>query len=73
MGKERLQAEKLQSGKMTALNHKECYLKEKNFYAKYLLPGLSFCVVGANGTGEMLNYFITVFLYYTHPILQIES
>jgi hypothetical protein len=70
MGKERLQAEKLQSGKMTALNHKECYLKEKNFYAKYLLPGLSFCVVGANGTGEMLN---SIFILHTHPILQIES
>jgi Trypsin len=41
--------DELQTAELTVLSHRECYLWEKNFFGKYLIPGKNFCAKGDNG------------------------
>jgi hypothetical protein len=44
----------LQKAQVTVVSHRECYLREKIFFRRYLRPGVNFC---AGGNGKKVCIF----------------
>jgi hypothetical protein len=51
----------LRYGQLTVLSHKDCYMRDQQFFGKRLRPGYNFC---AGGYKSILTFFSSTYFFH---------